>query len=121
MILADTSVLVGFFRGPGEAAALANLLEANEISMHPWVVGELALGGLGNRRDEVLADLARLPRMAPVSDEEVLELIHARALSGRGIGWVDAQLLAAALVAGHELWTFDRRLAAVAHAFGMAR
>ena len=42
------------------------------------------------------------------------KLILTRQLSGRGIGWVDAHLLASALVAGCGLWTFDGRLGAVA-------
>lgn len=49
-----------------------------------------------------------------VPDEEVLELILVRRLSGRGIGWVDVHLLATALVAGCGLWTFDGHLGAVA-------
>ena len=43
------------------------------------------------------------------------------ALFGRGIGYVDAHLLAAArLTAGTKLWTHDRRLQAVAAQLGLA-
>ena len=37
-------------------------------------------------------------------------MIEARSLSGSGIGWVDAHLLASALVSGALVWTFDRIL-----------
>ncbi len=120
MILVDTSVWVDFFRGSNRAAALAEHLESNLVLLHPWVLGELALGGLGPRREAVIADLKRLPTAPLVADEEVLELILVRRLSGRGIGWVDVHLLAAALLAGCGLWTFDGRLGGVALEFGVA-
>lgn len=82
--------------------------------LHPWVHGELALGGLGSHRESVLSQLDWLPEAPLVADHEVMRLIGARRLSGRGIGWVDVQLLASALVAGAGLWTFDIRLATVA-------
>lgn len=119
MTLADTSVWVEFFRGSDRAAALAALLEADEVVLHPWVLGELVLGGLGPDRQSVIEDLQHLPAAPRVEDQEVLELVRARRLSGRVIGWVDANLLAAALVAGCGLWTFDRRLAAVARDLGL--
>lgn len=120
MTLVDTSVWVDFFRGAERAASLATLLQDDEVSLHPWVLGELVLGGLGPRRQSVIADLERLPGAPRVPDAEVLELIEARGLSGRGVGWVDAHLLASALVAGSGLWTFDRGLAAVASELGLA-
>ena len=120
MILVDTSVWVDFFRGAERAADLAVHLESNFVLLHPWVLGELVLGGLGPRRKSVIADLKRLPAVALVPDEEVLDLILMRELSGRGIGWVDVHLLAAALVAGCGLWTFDGHLGAVARDLGVA-
>ena len=55
------------------------------------------------------------------SDEEVLQLIDRETLFGRGIGYVDAHLLAAArLTAGSKLWTRDRRLQVVAAQLGLA-
>jgi len=119
VILVDTSVWVDFFRGADRAADLAEHLESNLVLLHPWVLGELVLGGLGPRRKSVIADLKRLPISPLVPDDELLELILARQLSGRGIGWVDVHLLASALVAGCGLWTFDGRLGAVAQDLGV--
>ena len=120
MTLADTSIWVNFFRGVSRAGALRDLLETDEILLHPWVLGELVLGSLGPRQDSVIADLQRLPAAPGVPDDEVLSFVVGRQLSGRGIGWVDAHLLASALVSRCRLWTFDRALAAAAKDLGLA-
>ena len=55
--------------------------------------------------------LWRLPQATSALHLEVLQMIDREALYGRGIGYVDAHLLAAArLTAGSKLWTRDRRL-----------
>jgi hypothetical protein len=66
------------------------------------------------RRDEVLALMQALPRVATVTHGEVMALVSERRLWGRGLGWVDVSLLAAALVARAGRWTLDRRLRRVA-------
>ena len=119
MTLVDTSVWVDFYCGEARADGLADLLEANDALLHSWVLGELSLGNLGAGRDAITADLAQLPAAPRVAEDEVLELVRGRQLSGRGIGWVDAQLLASALVAPCNLWTFDHALAEVASSVGL--
>lgn len=119
MILVDTSVWIDHFRTESRAVALTGLLEAEEVVLHPWVVGELALGHLGPTRRQILSDLRLLPSVEPVIHDEVLSMIEARRLWGTGLGWVDASLLAAALAARVSLWTFDgplRRAAALCEA-----
>ena len=120
MTLVDTSVWIDHFRGADRAAELVTLAADGEILVHPWVRGELALGSLGRRGPTVMSDLGLLPQAPVVADGEVLELIGARRLDGRGLGWVDVQLLASALVAGSRLWSFDRRLGAAARELGVA-
>jgi hypothetical protein len=96
------------------------LLNGGEVLGHPFVTGELALGNL-RRRDPFVTDLQDLPQAIVASDEDVLHLIDRQALFGRGIGYVDAHLLAAArLTTGSKLWTRDRRLQAVAAQLGLA-
>lgn len=114
MILADTSVWIDFFRRGSAAARLAVALEAGDVWTHPFVLGELALGSLGRRRRQILADLRLLPALPILADAEAHELVEARDLPGSGIGWIDAHLLGSALAAGAQLWTLDRRLARVA-------
>ena len=118
MILVDTSVWINHLRLA--SAILSELLDDGEVLVHPFVLGELALGNL-RRRDAFLSDLRDLPRAAVATDEEVISLIDRQTLFGRGIGYVDAHLLAAArLTAGTKLWTHDRRLQAVAAQLGLA-
>jgi predicted nucleic acid-binding protein len=112
--LIDTSVWIEFFRHADRAGQLASMLADDVVLLHPWVYGELLLGGIDSSASGVARDLAQLPPAPVVDDDEMLSFITARAISGHGIGWVDAQLLASALVAGARLWTFDRKLAAVA-------
>ena len=118
MILVDTSVWVDHLaRGQ---PALAAELNAGLVLMHPFVVGELACGNLRNWQ-QVLTALQRLPQARRATDAEVLSFIEGRKLMGRGIGYVDAHLLASvALTAPATLWTRDKRLAAVAHALSLA-
>ena len=118
MILADTSIWIDHLR-VGDAD-LAALLENRSVLGHPWVVGELALGQL-SAHEELLTLLANLPQAAVAEDTEVLTLIERRQLYGRGIGYVDAQLLAATVLSdGATLWTRDERLTAVAEDLGIA-
>lgn len=117
MILADTSVWVDHLRRG--LPRLVELLEAGEVLCHPFVIGELACGNLENRRT-ILALLGKLPPATVAGHDEVLALIDVRRLSGRGIGWVDAHLLASTALTHCELWTRDKRLGAVAQELGAA-
>ena len=118
MILADTSVWVDHLRASDNA--LAALLDTGMVLAHPFVIGELALGNL-RQREIVLNALADLPHARVATDVEVLHFIERHALFGRGIGYIDAHLLAGVhLTAGAELWTNDKRLHGVAAQFGVA-
>ena len=111
MILADTSIWVHHFRRgmPEFVAALGQ----HQISIHAVVLGELASGNLV-KRTETLADLRRLPRAVAGTVEESLDFIETQTLYGRGLGWNDMQLLVAARLSGHPLWSLDARLTAAA-------
>lgn len=117
MILVDTSVWVEHLRRG--LPRIATLLQEGEVLIHPWVIGELACGHLRNRQ-QVLELLQGLPLTTVASDAEVLLLIERQRLMGRGIGYVDAHLLASARLSHCRLWTQDRRLAAVALEQGLA-
>ncbi|MGI8414393.1 MAG: type II toxin-antitoxin system VapC family toxin [Solirubrobacteraceae bacterium] len=118
MILVDTSVWIDHLRA-GDAE-LAAQLEDRRVLGHPWITGELALGQPSARK-ELLSLLANLPQAEVASTGEVLALIERRQLYGRGIGYVDAQLLAATLLTqGTTIWTRDKRLGAAAADLGVA-
>jgi predicted nucleic acid-binding protein len=117
MILVDTSVWIDHFR-QGDAALTAALL-ADQVWIHPFIVGELACGNLGNR-SEVLSLLRSLPCLTKCTDEEVLLFIDQQQLMGRGIGYVDAHLLAATQLASTQIWTRDKRLNVAANELALA-
>jgi len=88
--------------------------------MHPFVIGELALGHL-RRRAVILATLRDLPQATVAHDDEVMRLIGQHTLFGIGIGYVDVHLLAAMrLTPGVSLWTRDKRLSAIAERLSLA-
>lgn len=116
--MVDTSVWVDHLRS-GDAQ-LADLLERAQVVMHPFVVGEMACGSLGDR-SSILELLQDLPSARVAESEEVLAFIEHRALHGKGIGYVDVHLLASvALTEGTTLWTRDKRLLTAAQALGCA-
>jgi predicted nucleic acid-binding protein len=95
------------------------LLQRDAALIHPFVIGELALGNL-RQRELVLRMLSRLPAATVATNAEVSRFIDYNALFGRGVGYVDAHLLTATrLTAGSQLWTLDKRLNHVAVELGM--
>lgn len=86
--------------------------------MHPIVIGELATGNLAKRK-QTLAALRSLPRAGIATAEECFDFIESHTLYGRGIGWNDLQLLAAARISKSLLWSLDARLAAAADELGV--
>ncbi len=116
MILVDTSVWVDHLRRGNPT--LHQFLEAGEVSCHSSVIGELACGKL-RQRSTILELLGKLPNVPAADDFEVLELIESRSLMGRGLGWVDAHLLAATMIGDVSLWTLDKPLATTAHRLGI--
>lgn len=113
MTLVDTSVWVDHLRNGNQR--LRSLLQEEQVLTHPFIIGELACGSLRNR-EEILGLLKALPEARVAEHQELLAFVERRGLYGRGIGWIDAHLLASALLSGVALWTVDRQLARVASA-----
>jgi predicted nucleic acid-binding protein len=118
MILADTSIWIDHLRS--DDAKLFGLLDRNQVLMHPFVIGELALGHMPDRR-RALRVLSRMPKARVVGAPEFLRFLEANELISIGIGFVDAHLLAAAYaISGCRLWSRDKRLAAAAERLAIA-
>ena len=114
ILLVDTSVWIRFLsnRAPF-AAELDRLLGREEVCGHDFVYGELLIGDKGGRT-KLLGDYAQMHRAPVIDDADVIAFVRERRLHGRGIGWIDAHLLASALIGRLRLWTTDPRLATVA-------
>ncbi|MDM7947001.1 MAG: PIN domain-containing protein [Oceanibaculum nanhaiense] len=118
MILVDSSVWIDYLRS-GDVA-LARLLEEISVLTHPFILGELALGNL-RQREQILDDLQTLPEIIPATDDEVMHFINTNHLYGKGIGYVDAHLLASVrLTPGSRIWTRDKRFDALAREMNIA-
>ena len=118
MLLVDTSVWIDHLHRSDPV--LVEALEQSSVVHHPMVHGEISMGALRDRAT-VLALLAALPSVAVATDVEVLRMVEAHSLFGRGLGWVDAHLLASVLLTPEvSLWTRDRRLREAAQTFERA-
>ena len=107
MVLVDTSVWVSHLqKGVTE---LESLLLDTEVASHPFIIGELACGGIKNRK-EILSLIQALPSTPVVTDEEFMYFLEANKLSNKGIGFVDVHLLASAKMSRISLWTEDKNL-----------
>ncbi|MFL5308185.1 MAG: type II toxin-antitoxin system VapC family toxin [Polyangia bacterium] len=119
MVLVDTSVWIRFLadREPF-ASQLDRLLERDDVLGHALVYGELLIGERGGRA-RLLTDYRAMSQAAVLPHEEVVTFVRSRRIAGRGIGWIDAHLLASALVDGNRLWTADATLAKLATEIGV--
>jgi predicted nucleic acid-binding protein len=118
MILADTSIWVDYLRHRNPEMELR--LSQGQIAMHPFIVAELALGSLHNRRER-LAELEALLEVRVAQLREVRHMIEAHGLHSMGIGLMDAHLIASCLsMPGTQLWTRDAAMAKAAHGVGIA-
>lgn len=120
MVLVDTSVWIRFLANrPPYAVELDALLSQDEVSGHDFVYGELLIGDKGGRK-QLLGEYEHIHQAPIVPHREIVAFVRQRQLHGRGIGWIDAHLLASALVGRLRLWTADPRLADTARELGIA-
>ena len=117
MILADTSIWFDYLRSGNPD--MENLLRGGQIVMHPFIVAEIALGSLHNRRKR-LQEMEALLGVRVAQLNEVRHMIEAHTLYSKGIGLTDAHLLASCLMTpGTQLWTRDGAMKKVAKALGI--
>jgi predicted nucleic acid-binding protein len=117
LILADTSIWIDHLRSGNKE--LGNLLDRGQIVIHPFVTTELALGSLRDRVD-TLALLDLLPQLRVAQLSEVRLTVEVRRLYSRGIGLVDAHLIASVLLNPPTLlWTRDKALRRVTEILGI--
>lgn len=107
MVLVDTSIWVNHLRNGDRH--LEKLLFDGDVACNAFVIGELACGSVKNRK-EIISLLQALPQTPLIEFQEYLYFIEQNKLYGRGIGFVDINLLASAQLGQTLLWTADKRL-----------
>jgi len=118
MMLVDTSVWVRHLRH-GEPDLEASLNEG-KVLCHSFIIGELACGNLKNQT-EIFFLLKSLPSAVQASHEEVMQFIENKKLMGNGIGYIDAHLLASAVLTGVCIWTFEKKLQEISSLLGVKK
>ncbi len=117
-LLIDSSVWIDHFEI--KDISVTDLLKLPNICCHPYIVGEVAIGNLGNR-NEVLETMKGLPTVEVARQDFVLKFVRQRKLYGKGIGFVDCHLLASTQITPNTLlWTSDKRLKRMASELGVA-
>jgi predicted nucleic acid-binding protein len=111
--IADTSVWAEFLRNREPIhARLKSLLERGEVLGVECVFGELLSGARGGRENALLsAYWESLPKVDEAGAwMDAGRMSASRHLHARGVGLVDAAILAVAARTGAEIWTLDRHL-----------
>jgi hypothetical protein len=119
VILVDTSIWVEMFRRGRFKAELAKLIGNDQLCTHPFVLAELACGYLPDR-EQTLLEFEKLHALPTIGTADVRYMIEARGLFSKGIGLIDAQLIASCITThGTQIWTIDAPLGRVAEALGL--
>lgn len=106
-VIVDTSVWINHLNKSNPK--LCDLLKDNRVLIHPYIVGEIALGTYKDR-SSIIDLLLLLPKCSIPSFDEVLIMIESKKLYGKGVGLIDVHLLAASKLSSCLLWTHDKKL-----------
>ena len=110
MILVDSNVWIDYFRDKNKAKALTGLLESNQVACHPWVIAELCLGDLGEKRKQVISYLSSLNSLQEYSISELIPFTLQERLFSTGLSLVDLQILYSCIKQNVKIWTKDKAL-----------
>lgn len=116
LTLIDTSVWIDHFNSPIER--VQRVVDDDSVLCHPLVIAEIACGKMPNRR-RVMDYLSSLHQATTPEYTEVMNMIESLELYGRGLAWIDVNLIAAALLSSAHLYTRDKKLLAVASELGL--
>lgn len=117
-ILADTSIWIDYFHGI--YPEFSSFLEDKNILMHEWVLGELVTGQI-QAREDFLRSMLKIDYAELIENYLVYEFIESKKLMGKGLSFIDCQLLASCLVSDCFLLTRDKRLKETSLDLGIAR
>ena len=117
-ILVDSSAWIRHVRY-GDAVVDRAIAEGVAIG-HLDVAGEIAMG-TGDHAARFRDIILQLTLIEPVDRSELFALVVARDMNGRGVGWIDAGIIAACLLSNPptSLYTLDRRMRELAEMIGV--
>lgn len=107
MIIADTNIWVSFFKGEKKAFLMKELITQDKIVLHPYIIGELLLGGISEKAELLLSSLGCTDI---IDTSTVYKFIKTKQLKSKGIGWVDVNILMTAIENGYQIYSFDEDL-----------
>jgi predicted nucleic acid-binding protein len=115
VVLVDTSVWIRSLAGKQPfRSAVDRLLADERVLGHELVFAELLIGDAGGRA-RTLSLYEHFSYAATIPHREVVDLVRTRRLFGRGIRWIDAHLIASALVTRVPIYTADVPLVRIAN------
>ncbi len=118
MILVDTNAWIHHLRRSDRR--LVKFLGEQRVHTCDVVIGELLLGsGLPRIFAAELGALPRLPSAGAAETRAFVER-HAKAFSGSGVGWADAEIIQTAVKSGARIHTSDRAVRGVCRALGVS-
>ena len=109
-IIVDSSVWINFFKKHPDTKLLNSLLLEDWVILHDWIYLELSVGEYGKLRNQILSDLKLLPRLPSAEWEDLLAFIDKEKLFGKGLSFVDVELLFSSINKNCLLWTQDKTL-----------
>ena len=112
-LLVDTSAWIDHLKDKTDRVRIAAFDDDIELVTHSMVIVELLLGGIKDN-STVMDSLRELSSLMKVTDFELTEFVKQHGISRKGIGYVDANLLASCVLENAELLSFDRKLNEVA-------
>lgn len=117
-VLVDSSIWIDHINHGHDI--LASLLKQRRVLTHPLIIGEIAMGSLKNRQ-KILREIGKLSGTKAVTNAEVMAMVEWDKLHNKGIGFIDAHLLASVKITENAtLLTKDGRLHAQAKRLGVA-
>jgi predicted nucleic acid-binding protein len=116
MVIVDTSIWVDHFNNGCRELEL--LLNDNKVTLHPFIIGELACGTIRNRK-LILSFLNALPIVPVLTSPEYFTFIECNKLTGLGLGFVDIHILGSAVLVGKKIYTRDKALLNAAEKLGV--
>lgn len=114
MIIIDTSVWISFFKGENKALEVKNHIIENNVILHPFILGELLLGGVSSKTESLILSL---PTSRVFEYETIFEFIKKYKIQKSGLGWVDVNIIASAMGENYKILTFDKKLSELCRKF----